>query len=217
MKVTLIQRSEHVLKEFDVDAGREIEKVFRAEGIQIFTGTKLLGAGRKGKLKTVTYEHNGKKTSISAEEILFALGRAPNTEFLNLAAAGVKTENGRIVTNLKINERAAHFCGGRLRGLHDIVHIAVTQGEVAAHNIANTQANQKMDYRLLISAVWSTSWPKTASSASSRRASPAKCFTPGRNGRRSRMEQGRRPERRRDATARMALSLARGSARMGYN
>ena len=29
---------------------------------------------------------------------------------------------------------------------------------------------------------------------------PAKCFTPGRNGRRSRMEQGRRPERRRDAT-----------------
>src|SRR5260221_14639448 len=37
VKVTLIQRSEHILKEFDVDAGIEIEKVFRREGVRIFT------------------------------------------------------------------------------------------------------------------------------------------------------------------------------------
>src|ERR1700690_47362 len=47
VKVTLIQRSQHVLKEFDADAGIEIEKVFRREGIQVFTGTKLLDAKRK--------------------------------------------------------------------------------------------------------------------------------------------------------------------------
>ena len=43
VKVTLIQRSEHILKEFDTDAAMEIEKVFRREGIQVFTGTKLVG------------------------------------------------------------------------------------------------------------------------------------------------------------------------------
>ena len=54
VKVTLIQRSEHILKEFDADAGIEIEKVFRREAIQVFTGTKLSDARRKGKLKTIS-------------------------------------------------------------------------------------------------------------------------------------------------------------------
>ncbi len=51
VKVTLIQRSEHVLKEFDADAGMEIEKVFRREGIQVFTGTKLVGREAEGKIE----------------------------------------------------------------------------------------------------------------------------------------------------------------------
>ncbi len=91
VKVTLAQRSEHILKEFDTDAAAEIEKVFRREGIKVFTGTKLVDAKRKGKLKAVSFEHDGKTVSVSAEEILFALGRLPNTASLNLEKAGVKT------------------------------------------------------------------------------------------------------------------------------
>ncbi|HTA95801.1 MAG TPA: FAD-dependent oxidoreductase, partial [Verrucomicrobiae bacterium] len=49
VQVTLVQRSEHILKEFDADAGIEIEKVFRREGVQIFTNTKLVDAKRKVK------------------------------------------------------------------------------------------------------------------------------------------------------------------------
>jgi pyruvate/2-oxoglutarate dehydrogenase complex dihydrolipoamide dehydrogenase (E3) component len=138
VKVALIQRSGHVLKEFDVDAGIEIERVFQREGIQVFTNTKLLDAKRKGKLKTVSFEQNGKTVSVSAEEILFALGRVPNTATLDLKNAGVKTENGRVVTNGKMQTSAPHiFAAGDCTGPHDIVHIAVTQGEIAAHNIAH--------------------------------------------------------------------------------
>src|ERR1035441_7822328 len=77
VKVTLIQRSEHILKEFDADAGMEIEKVFRREGIRVLTGTKLLGAKRRRKLKAISFGHQGKTLSVSAEEILFALGCIP--------------------------------------------------------------------------------------------------------------------------------------------
>jgi pyruvate/2-oxoglutarate dehydrogenase complex dihydrolipoamide dehydrogenase (E3) component len=155
VKITLIQRSKHILKEFDVDAGKAIEKVFRDEGVQLFTETKLLGAQRQGKLKKVMFEHKGKKTSVSAEEILFALGRAPNTDLLNLAAAGVKTDNGRIITNLKMQTSAPHiFAAGDCTGLHEIVHIAVTQGEVAGYNIADAKPARKMDYRVLIQVVF---------------------------------------------------------------
>ncbi len=65
VKVTLVQRSEHILKEFDADAAQVIETVFRREGIRVFTGTRLIEAKRKGKLKTVSFEHEGKTVSVS--------------------------------------------------------------------------------------------------------------------------------------------------------
>ena len=178
VKVTLIQRSEHILKEFDADAAIEIEKVFRREGIKVFTGTKLLDAKRKGKLKTVSFEHSGKTISVSAGEILFALGRVPNTATLDLEKAGVKTENGRIIADSKMQTSTSHiYAAGDCTGPHEIVHIAIQQGEIAAHNIAvwergrpareslapeasdlklagEPPALRSMDYRLLISIVF---------------------------------------------------------------
>ena len=155
VEVTLLQRSEHALKEFDADAAAEIEKVFRREGIRVFTGTKLAGAKRKGKSKSVSFQHRGKTVSVSAEEILFALGRVPNTASLDLANAGVKTENGRILANDLMQTSAPHiFAGGDCTGPHEIVHIAVQQGEIAAHNILHPDTPRRMDYRLLISVVF---------------------------------------------------------------
>jgi len=155
VKVTLIQRSESLLKEFDADAGVEIEKVFRREGMHIFTSTKILDAKRNGKLKTVSFQQNGKTISVSAEEILFALGRVPNTASLGLENAGVKTENSRIVTNHKMQTSAPHiFAAGDCTGPHEIVHIAIQQGETAVHNILKPESPRKMDYRLLISIVF---------------------------------------------------------------
>jgi pyruvate/2-oxoglutarate dehydrogenase complex dihydrolipoamide dehydrogenase (E3) component len=154
-KVTLVQRSSHILKEFDPDAAAEIEKVFRREGIKVFTGTKLVDAGRKGKLKTISFEHAGKTVSVSAGEILFTLGRAPNTASAGLENAGVKTENGRIVTNESMQTSAPHiYAAGDCTGPHEIVHLAVQQGEIAGHNLAHPDSPRRMDYRLLISVVF---------------------------------------------------------------
>jgi pyruvate/2-oxoglutarate dehydrogenase complex dihydrolipoamide dehydrogenase (E3) component len=194
VKVTLIQRSGHILKEFDTDAAIEIEKVFRREGIQVFTNTKLLDARIVGQasslskqplkrkmnrleacptMKEISFEHEGKAVSVVAEEILFALGRIPNTATLGLENAGVKTENGRVVTNDRMQTSAPHiFAVGDCTGPHEIVHIAIQQGETAAHNIvggasvlasrltkrlnfgSRGRSPHRMDYRLLISVVF---------------------------------------------------------------
>ena len=155
VKVTLIQRSERLLKEFDAEAGTEIEKVFRREGMTVFTGTKLVAARRTGKLKTISFEQNGKLVSVSAEEILFALGRVPNTASLALENAGVKMEQGRIIADDRMRTSAPHiFAAGDCCGPHEIVHIAIQQGETAARNILTPRSPRKMDYRLLISVVF---------------------------------------------------------------
>jgi pyruvate/2-oxoglutarate dehydrogenase complex dihydrolipoamide dehydrogenase (E3) component len=155
VRVTLLQRSAHILREFDTDAAMEIEKVFRRDGIEVFTNTKLTGTWREGQRKTISFQHHGQPVSVSAEEILFALGRVPNTASLDLHKAGVATERGRIVANEFMQTGAPHiYTAGDCTGPHEIVHLAVQQGEIAAHNIAHPNAPRRMDYRLLLAVIF---------------------------------------------------------------
>ena len=161
VKVTMIQRSPHILREFDDDAGAAIETVLRRDGIRLFTGTKLLDAWRDGANKGVTFEQNGKRVRVKAEEILLCLGRTPNTARLGLENAGVKLDGSRIIANARMQTSAPHiFAAGDCTGPHEIVHIAIQQGEIAAKNIAQFPSLEgsgvgfTTDYRLLTSVVF---------------------------------------------------------------
>jgi pyruvate/2-oxoglutarate dehydrogenase complex dihydrolipoamide dehydrogenase (E3) component len=155
VEVTVIQRSQHLLKEVDPDAAGAIETVFRREGINLFTNTRLVDAYRDGGLKTITFLHGDRKTEVRGEEILFALGRTPNTASLNLEKAGVTTDKARVVANARMQTSAPHiYTAGDCTGPYEIVHIAVQQGEIAAHNIAHPDNPRSLDYRLLISVVF---------------------------------------------------------------
>ena len=155
VRVTLIQRSAHVLHKLDDDATAELEKVFRREGIDLYTGTKLLDARRVGDGKEVAFEHNGQTVRVRAEEILFALGRVPNIASLGLEGIGVRVEDRRVVTNAQMQTSLPHvYAAGDCTGLHEIVHIAIQQGEVAAHNAAHPDHMKPMDYRLLTEVIF---------------------------------------------------------------
>jgi len=155
VRVTLVQRSAHVLPKLDDDATAELEKAFRREGIELYTGTKLLDARRVGEEKEIAFEHNGQTVRVRAEEILFALGRAPNIASLGLEGIGVRVEGRRIATNTQMQTSLPHiYAAGDCTGLHEIVHIAIQQGEVAAHNLAHPDCLKSMDYRLLTEVVF---------------------------------------------------------------
>ncbi len=153
--VTQIQRSPHLLKQFDPEASATIETVFRREGIKLFTNTRLLRATRQGRLKVIEFAQGRKRHRVAAEEILLTLGRSPNTATLGLERAGVKTENGRIIANARQQTSAPHiYAAGDCTGPHEIVHIAIQQGETAAANIVHPRRPRAMDYRLLTSVVF---------------------------------------------------------------
>ncbi|HSU54508.1 MAG TPA: FAD-dependent oxidoreductase, partial [Candidatus Dormibacteraeota bacterium] len=155
VKVTLIQRSPHILHEFDSDAAGELENALRREGIELYTGTKLLDAKRAGHQKEISFEHDGKTVRVHAEEIFFGLGRIPNIQSLGLEKIGVQLEYGRVATNARMQTNQPHiFAVGDCAGLHEIVHIAVQQGEIAAHNVGNPKQPKEMDYRLLTEVVF---------------------------------------------------------------
>ena len=155
VRVTLIQRSLHILKEEDQDAAKVIEEVFRREGMTVFTGTNLKAAWREGGLKGVSFEYEGQTVRVAAEEIFYGLGRVPNTANLKLENAGVKLSLGRFLVNSEMQTNVPHiYAAGDCTGLHEIVHIAIQQGEIAAHNIIHPKEHRHIDYRLLTSVVF---------------------------------------------------------------
>lgn len=153
--VTVLQRSAHVLSDFDDDSGAEIEAALRNEGITVHTGCKIKDAQNVGESKVIVYEQGADIHEVDAEMVFHGLGRSPNTELLCLDNAGVRTERGRIISDEQMRTSVPHiFAGGDCTGPHEIVHIAVQQGEVAGHNILNSDSLEAMDYRLLTSVVF---------------------------------------------------------------
>ncbi|HEY1170357.1 MAG TPA: NAD(P)/FAD-dependent oxidoreductase [Verrucomicrobiae bacterium] len=162
VKVTIIQRGSHFVRSCDVDAAKVIEDVFVKEGMTVYTDTKLKKAFIENGQKGIEFEQAGKTVRLQAQEIFHALGRVPNTAKLALEKAGVNTEKGRILTDSQQRTSAAHiFAAGDCCGPHEIVHIAIQQGEIAVHNIVTPEKPKEMDYRLLINVIFTD--PQVAS------------------------------------------------------
>jgi pyruvate/2-oxoglutarate dehydrogenase complex dihydrolipoamide dehydrogenase (E3) component len=155
VQVTILQRGHQLLRECDMDAAAALEKALQREGIQLRTCTKLLGAFQEGRNKGVTFQFRKKIHRVTAQEILLAVGRIPATAALGLEKIGVNTEYGRICANDFMQTTLPHiYAAGDCTGPHQIVHIGVEQGEIAARNIITPSLKQRMDYRLLCSVVF---------------------------------------------------------------
>lgn len=161
--VTLIQRSAHLLSDRDEDLARPLEEKFRQEGMAVYTGTELRRFTKDDARVTAHFVHEGRETSASAELVLQALGRCPNIDGLNLAAAGVATDGGRILVNDEMRTSQPHiFAAGDVLHRHDVVHIAIQQGEVAAHNALHPDGPAlRVDERLAAEVVFTD--PQVAS------------------------------------------------------
>jgi pyruvate/2-oxoglutarate dehydrogenase complex dihydrolipoamide dehydrogenase (E3) component len=149
-EVTLIQRGEHLLRDFDADAAETVARVLRREGVKVFTGTRITGAFRKGRHKGVVFEHQGRRQRATADEILLATGRVAHTAGLGLEKIGVALNDGHVTTDDTMRSSQAHiYAAGDCAGPWEIVHIGIEQGEIAAHNIAHPHDVRHIDYRLL--------------------------------------------------------------------
>ena len=148
--VTLIQRSAHVMSQGDEDLARPVEARFREEGMTVLTNTRLHEFTRDGTQKTAHLTHEGTEKTVTAEVILQALGRQPNIESLNVAAAQIEVRQGKISVKDTMRTNQSHiYAVGDVNGLHEIVHIAIQQGEIAGWNAIHSQASpRRYDDRL---------------------------------------------------------------------
>ena len=154
-EVIQIQRSPHILKEMSPAAATAIEKKFCDEGIQLYTGTKLKSVQHGNATFNVNFEHEGKLVCVKAPHLLNALGRRPATDGLGLTAAGINTLNsGHINCNaMQQTSNARVYACGDVAGPHEIVHVAIMQGETAAKHATGRPA-ERVDYDSLCGVVF---------------------------------------------------------------
>ncbi len=147
---TILIRSGHLLSGEDEDVGLGLTEYFRAEGIAVETHAivQRVSVQADGR-KVVHYLQGGEEKSIAAHEIFYALGRVPNVAGLNLEAAGVEYHNilGIPVDGTLRTSQPHIYAVGDVTGRFLLVHVAIQQGEIAAHN-AIREAHQGIDYRL---------------------------------------------------------------------
>lgn len=135
-RVTLIQRSKQILTGMREEVARVVEQTFVDEGMELFTDTAIQEILRTEDEFEVIFESHGERFVRRASYCLNALGRSPNTSSLGLAEAGVSISgNGKILTDLNQQTSNPHiYAAGDCCGPHDIVHLAVRQGETAANH-----------------------------------------------------------------------------------
>ncbi len=90
-QVTVVEYLDQILPGMDGEVRKEAAKIFKKQGFNIRTGTKVTGATVKGNTATLTVEPaaGGASETIEADCVLVAIGRRANTDGLALDKAGL--------------------------------------------------------------------------------------------------------------------------------
>jgi pyruvate/2-oxoglutarate dehydrogenase complex dihydrolipoamide dehydrogenase (E3) component len=153
-QVTIVHRGRQLLAREDPDIAAAVEGILREDGIDVLLGVEVRRAERDpdGAIRLATQTRAGGEGMVTGSHLLVATGRTPNTDRLNLAAAGIESdEHGAIRVNdrLETNVRGV-YCLGDVKGGPAFTHISYDDFRVVQANLLNgggrTIANRIVPY-----------------------------------------------------------------------
>jgi len=149
-KVTIIQGPERILPREDPEVSTTVTDVLKSEGITIVTSARLIKASRQGNKKVVTARQGEQELTFEGDELLLALGRHPNVEGLNLAAAGVNYSTQGIKVDEYLQTSSPNILAiGDVIGGYLFTHVAAYQAGIAVRNAVLPIGKKKVDYRVV--------------------------------------------------------------------
>jgi pyruvate/2-oxoglutarate dehydrogenase complex dihydrolipoamide dehydrogenase (E3) component/uncharacterized membrane protein YdjX (TVP38/TMEM64 family) len=155
-QVTLVQRPRRILPREDPEASDLVARRFRAEGITVLVDHEAKAVVLDGGEKMLVVVHEGEEKRIAFDEILCALGRAPNTKGYGLEGLGIGLNATKTVqTNeyLQTIYPNIYACGD-VAGPFQFTHTASHQAWYAAVNALFGRFRKfKADYSVI---PWST-------------------------------------------------------------
>lgn len=137
-EVTLVELQDRLVPVEDADVGKELGKIYKKKGINVFTGSSVEKVEKKGKGAKVTVKTKDGKEEIEVDVVLSAVGVTGNVENLGLDKAGVEHEKGAIKVDKSTYKTSADgiYAIGDVIGAPWLAHKATHEGTVCVEQLA---------------------------------------------------------------------------------
>ncbi len=154
-QVTILERNPMLMPREDDDIAEIARTVLEGEGIDIRCGSSVqrVGNSTSGGVDVI-YEQNGTEHTVTGTHLLLAVGRVPNTDTLNLDAAGVEMdERGFVKVDDHLRTNVPHiYAIGDVNGMGAFTHTSVNDGEIILNNMRG--GDRKVSDRFLTYAMF---------------------------------------------------------------
>ncbi len=132
-RVTIVQSTGQLLSREDPDVADEVKKILEQDGIEVLLQSRATGVG--GRAGAIEVDLEGK--SVKGSHLLVATGRTPNSDTLNLTAAGIATDDhGFIATNDQLETNVPGvYALGDIKGGPAFTHISYDDFRIIRGNV----------------------------------------------------------------------------------
>ncbi|MBI2024884.1 MAG: mercury(II) reductase [Candidatus Harrisonbacteria bacterium] len=155
-KVTILQRGDSIFPHSEKALTDRLTEILSKEGIIIKTNVEVKNARKEGDKKIVSYQIGEGQEEVSADEILLAAGKTPNTQGLGLDVVGVEVNKGQAVVvnqHFQTSNKNIFAVGDVTSGPLRLEPTAGREGTLAAENAllrssgaSEGQALKSIDY-----------------------------------------------------------------------
>jgi pyruvate/2-oxoglutarate dehydrogenase complex dihydrolipoamide dehydrogenase (E3) component len=135
--VTIVQSGAQLLAGEDSDVAEEVAAILKQDGIEILLNTKAERVRKAGALIALGIRASNEARALEGSHLLVATGRVPNSDRLNLPAAGIATDsrgfirvNGKLETNVE-----GVYALGDIKGGPAFTHISYDDFRIIRTNL----------------------------------------------------------------------------------
>lgn len=152
-EVTLIARGARLLSAFDDILGDTLAEAMREQGIALEFSRTVTALEKSGAALRLRFEGG----AVEADQVVWALGRVPNTEQLGLDALGVRLDtHGHVIADHRQDSSVPNLHAvGDVTGRALLTPVAIAAGRKLADRLFGGEPEAQLDYRLIPTVVFS--------------------------------------------------------------
>ncbi|MDR0066692.1 glutathione-disulfide reductase [Acinetobacter sp. 11520] len=154
-EVNLIIRNEQLLRKLDNFLGTTLLENMQKEFVKVHTQTEITKVSKNENDSLTLYLEDGSK--IITDCLIWAIGRKPNTNLLNLKITNVELDkDGFIkVDKFQNTKQTGIYAVGDVTGKVELTPVAVAAGRLLSERLFNNKPNKFLDYQNIPTVVFS--------------------------------------------------------------
>ena len=154
-EVTLVTRGKSILSGYEPEIAEALTDLLKAEGLRIVSDAQMRGVERSGEGIALSVQRHGSRETLTADKLLVATGRRPNTQELGLAHIGVEVDaTGAVRVDRTLRTKVPHiWAAGDVIGSQTESQMATPvgahDGKIAAHNALSGEKPYEVNHSVI--------------------------------------------------------------------